>query len=112
MLLLCLSRPLLLSLHVSVAAASPLSDDVPSEVYILENEKWKDLYYTWFLKYHDSLHSKTSLFSAYDTLFQTDLSAASIMQVISFIIIFNKPPCGLTTGSLGDTNIITIAVIL
>lgn len=80
---------------VPVSATSPLSDDVSCEDCFWR-EKLKAPYYIWFLKYCDSVLSKTSPFSTYDTPFPSDLSASLRAQVnvnvISIIIILTGFP--------------------
>lgn len=115
MLLLCLPLPLSLSLHVPVSAASPLSDDVSSEDCFW-GKKFKDLYYKWFLKYRDSVHSKTLLFfrmrHSLSDRSECCFKNAGNSECYFHHYYSNKLPRGLTTGSLGATNITTIAVIL
>lgn len=61
--------------------------------------------YICLLKYHDS-YRKTIFLKGYCTLFQTHKH-----ECYSYHYCPNRLPCGLTTGSLGATNITTTAAV-
>lgn len=111
--LMSLSLPLLLSLHVPVSAASPLSNDVSCEDCFWR-EKLQELYCVWFLKYGDSqwdvaiFRVRLSLSDWSDRCFKN----AGKTECYFYHYYSNRLPCGLTTGSLGATNITAIAVIV